>query len=543
LAQGAATVAIALPVAAGLLGTVLPSFGVATGSGQAGPTLHAWRELLAWPGLATSLLLTVRVGVGATALSLATALLLAVLARRAAVLRCLQALLPPLLATPHVALAVGLAFLAAPSGWLARLASPWLTGWEAPPDVPTIHDPAGLSLVVGLCLKETPYLLLAIFSALAQVPEGTQRSAAGLGYGPARVWLLVVLPAIWPQIRLPVLAVLAFSLSVVDVSLVLGPGNPPTLAVQVLRWFDSADIADWQVGSAGAVLLAALVGLALAAAVCAERVVRVVGLLLVRGGRRDGDGVWTDAAGRAAGLLLATLGGTSMLVLVLWAGAQTWRFPTALPAGWRADLVATRLSALGAPAWVTLALGLGTAALALVLAVAALAAGGGAGRLVFVPLLVPQAAFLWGQQLLLVRLRLDGGAFALVWAHLTFVLPYVLLSLSEPWRALDPRYARTAASLGAGPWRVLWRIRLPLLARPLLASLGVGFAVSVGLYLPTLFAGGGRVATLATTAVALASGPDRRTAAAAALAQAALPLAGFALAVLLPAWTARRGAG
>ncbi len=31
----------------------------------------------------------------------------------------------PLLAVPHLATAVGLAFLIAPSGWLARLAAPW----------------------------------------------------------------------------------------------------------------------------------------------------------------------------------------------------------------------------------------------------------------------------------------------------------------------------------------------------------------------------------------------------------------------------------
>ena len=47
---------------------------------------------------------------------------------------------------------------------------------------------------------------------------------------------------------------------------------------------------------------------------------------------------------------------------------------------------------------------------------------------------------------------------ALVWAHLVFVLPYVVLALDRPFQALDPRYARSAAALGASPWRVLWRV-------------------------------------------------------------------------------------
>mgnify|MGYP006197216867 CR=1 FL=1 len=42
----------------------------------------------------------------------------------------------------------------------------------------------------------------------------------------------------------------------------------------------------------------------------------------------------------------------------------------------------------------------------------------------------------------------------------------LFLSLGDPWRALDPRYARSAASLGASKARVLWRVKLPLLLAP-----------------------------------------------------------------------------
>ena len=34
----------------------------------------------------------------------------------------------------------------------------------------------------------------------------------------------------------------------------------------------------------------------------------------------------------------------------------------------------------------------------------------------------------------------DGTFVAVVIVHLVFVFPYVLLSLSDPWRAWDPRY-------------------------------------------------------------------------------------------------------
>jgi hypothetical protein len=50
-------------------------------------------------------------------------------------------LLAPFLAAPHAAIAIGLAFVIAPSGWIARALSPWATGWETPPDLATVHDP------------------------------------------------------------------------------------------------------------------------------------------------------------------------------------------------------------------------------------------------------------------------------------------------------------------------------------------------------------------------------------------------------------------
>ena len=61
--------------------------------------------------------------------------------------------------------------------------------------------------------------------------------------------------------------------------------------------------------------------------------------------------------------------------------------------------------------------------------------------------------------------------------------------------------------------------------------------------LPTLFAGAGRVATLTTEVVTLASGADRRIVAATALLQAGFPLVFYALAVGLPSWRARRRRG
>ena len=65
-------------------------------------------------------------------------------------------------------------------------------------------------------------------------------------------WLL--LPSVAPALAMAMLAIVAWSLSVVDVAIVLGPGNPPTLAVISWQWLTQGD-ADQQTKGALASLL------------------------------------------------------------------------------------------------------------------------------------------------------------------------------------------------------------------------------------------------------------------------------------------------
>jgi putative thiamine transport system permease protein len=540
------------PVAAGLLGTLLPAFGYLPALG--GHTLHLgpWRDLLAAPGLGTAVRTSLTTGITSTALALAVTVLAFAAGHGTRALTRARLLLAPLLAVPHAAIAVGLAFLIAPSGWLVRLVSPWPSGWQLPPDVATIQDPAGLALVLGLVVKETPFLVLVTFAALGQVRAAPQLAAArALGYGPVRAWLLVVLPQVYPLVRLPLYAVLVYGLSVVDMALVLGPTLPPTLAPLLLRWFQSPDLDLRFQAAAGATLQLVLVLAVLALWRLGEAGIARALRPLASSGWRGGDGRaarLAAAPGLAAVLTLAVL---ALVVLALWSVASRWRFPDALPAGWTLGTWGRLAADAAMPFATTLALGAAAALIALVLVVGCLEDEERRGRragavflwLVYLPLLVPQIAFLFGVQVLLAALRLDGTAAALVLAHLLFVLPYTFLVLADPYRALDPRYARAARSLGKGRARVLLAVKLPLLLRPLLLAAAIGFAVSVAQFLPTLLAGAGRFRTLTTEALALAAGGDRRVTGGVAFTLALLPLAAFALALAVPAWRFRhRGA-
>ena len=366
--------------------------------------------------------------------------------------------------------------------------------------------------------------------------------ARSLGYGPVQAWFDVVLPQVYTQIRLPVYAVLAFSLSVVDIALILGPGNPPTLAVLSVRWFSDPDTR-WVFPAAAAATL--LLGVVAASVLLWHGGERVIGhafrARLAHGVRSQRSHALAGAATGAGSVLLAAAV-LAMLGIGLWSFAAQWRYPDALPASWTFANWQRQASSLALPALTTLVVGAASTAIALILVLACLEHETQARRrrtsnslwLLYLPLLVPQVAFLFGLQVLLVRIGADGRLLAVIAAHLVFVLPYLFLSLADPWRSFDERYARTATSLGASRWRVFWRIKLPILLKPVLTACAVAFAVSVGQYLPTLFAGSGRVATLTTEAVTLSSGADRRVIGTWALLQAAFPLFVFVAATWVP---------
>jgi len=533
----------ALPIAAGFVGTLAPAFGYLPAIGGHEFSLSPWRELVAWPGFASSVRLTLVTGVAATLISALFAFGFCAWAAGRAWGPRAAAWLAPILATPHSAFAIGLAFVIAPSGWIVRALSPWLTGFDVPPDVATIGDPSGAALVLGMVVKEAPYLVLMTTAALAQVRANEHLAVArSMGYGPTEAWVRVVLPQVWPQVRLPFLAVLAYSLSVVDVALILGPSNPPTLAVLAVRWFGDPDLRLWFPAAAAASLQLVIVAASIGAWIALERMIARAGRRIVEAGRRASTLSTLSSLAAAGVAIIGALAVAAMTGMAIWSVASQWRFPSAWPGAFAFDNWSRRIADIASPAANTIVVAAIATLCALALAVACLEAEERRRRagpppalaLLYLPLLVPQVAFLFGAQVLLVRAGLDGAVAAVVWAHLIYVLPYLFLSLADPWRALDPRYARTAASLGASEWRVLFAVKLPILVRPVAIACAVAFAVSVGLYLPTLFAGNGLVPTLTTEAVTLSAGADRRIIGAWALMQALVPLAAYLAAVLVP---------
>ena len=529
---------LALLIATPILGTVGSAIVEALNA-------QAWRLMLDDPQLPRALAMTLWTGLAATSLSVAlSAWLLSRSFPGPLWARTVKAL-PAMLAVPHAAFAIGLAFLIAPSGWLLRAFSPWATGFDAPPPWPTTQDPWGLGLIAVLVAKEVPFLLWAAATQLQRADTAARWTreldvARSMGYAPRTAWWRVLWPQLWPRLAGPALAVLAYSLTVVDMALVIGPTSPPTLAVLAWQWLLDADATINAQGAAAAWLLGGVVA------------VLAGGLWALRGGLRR-RGRWVSgkrgkhrkSKGRVAFLLppiatsypsftLAALYLAVMLALAVGSVSGVWPFPLLWPEslslqGWQS--VFTSASTL----WTTAVLAAVSSVTALVWAVAWLECAPPAWdarlrRLIYLPLVLPSVLWVVGLHRLCLAWGIDARWPGLWLVHSLAAAPYVLIALSPAYLGFDGRYGQIAASLQKSRLTFLLRIKWPLLKASLWAALAVGFAVSVAQYLPTLFVGAGRFATVTTEAVTLASGAQRSLTAAYAWLQWLLPALMFGVA-------------
>ena len=500
-----------------------------------------WAALFAHPQLKAGLALSLTSGMASTVLALGASLTIAAACHGTGWWQRPGAASAFGLAIPHLAFAIGFGFLIMPSGLAARL----LIGGASPPAWITVQDPFAVTLTLALAIKEIPFLLATIWSALsrgdaAAALSGQCRAAASLGHGGGSVWLRVVMPQLLPQLRWPLAAVFAYAATVVDMALVLGPAQPPPLAPLLWRDLNDAEPLIQARGLAGALLLSAAVAVVLALAETAAR----VGTRWLRPMLSAGPSLLPPP--RRTAIVISTglgiIAVAAVATIALLSVTPRWPYPDLWPgnfsfSGWVA-------AGNGSPAFVTsltLALACGLAAPLLCIAwyeTQEAAADrwvlGLAALVLIVPLLVSAA----GQYRLFLTLRLTGTAAGLFLAHLTPALAYAFIVTRGSYRSFDGRYAAAARALRAGPLKLLTRIKLPMLKAPIFWAAAVSFAVSLAQYVPAQLMAGGRFSTLPIEAVTLSSGGNRTLLAAFALALSLPPLIAFLMAIAAgrPRW-------
>ena len=541
---------LCIPVLAGLVGVIFPALGYFPAIGANSFSLDVFRTLFALDDIWHMVWLSLFTGVGSTLLAMAGAFLLLATFYQSSWLEKVQGLLSPFLVFPHAAAAIALLFVLSPSGIFARFMvlggsdGPHIAGSSFFP-----YDEFGFSVLLALSLKELPFIILMALSVMSQplIKKkllGYVNVGSSLGYSPTASFFKLVAPSIFTQIKLPILAVLVFATSNVEIPLILGSNNPSTLAVAIMHWFNHIDLSMRLLASSAAVLQVAVSGVVLLLFFAVEHFLMYLGKQSLIKGRRHGADALVRGIGYGIVSLYVILISTVIYAVVMYSIAKHWSFPALLPEGVTFLHWGTALEALATPLVNSLLLGMlvSTSAMLLVLFTleseqlkpAARHANSAFSISLFLPLLVPGVAFLYGlvwfQQLVLQ----NAVWFHTYIAHMVYVVPYVFLSMAVAYRKFDNRYAMVAQSLGKTPWQVFYRIKLPLMLNAILVAWALGLAISFSQYLPTLLASGGTIATITTEAVASVSGSSTRLTAVYVIIQGAMPLIGFVIAWYLP---------
>lgn len=536
------------PVFMGLLGTLLPAIGYFPALGLTELSWQPLHDFYQYPGVGRAFTLSFTTGFLSSLFALAITLTILVGLYPSSFIKKIERALAPILSIPHAAFAIGFGFLITPSGWLFRVIHE-LTGlFEQPLVMTTLQDSNGFSLLIILMLKEIPFLL---FMALATLPSlsvsRTLWLGASLGYSRVFTWLWLITPQLYTHLRLPFYSILVYSLSVVDISIIAGPTAPPTAAVVITRLFTEADLTNRLLGAVGACHLLVFILVSLALVRLVEKALAYLRrYILLAGVRFQGSNkpIKVLAISLLFGLMASYI--FSFFVTALWSISKRWRYPDLFPEGVTSASWYRSIDRLSDTLLSTLGLASVAAIIAVVLCIFVLESevrlhykGNHKIKinrllfLIYMPLLVPQVAFLFGFQVTLIYFKLDGAWVSVLWSHLIFVIPYVFLTLSEPYRNFDERYMHLAKTLSKRQFKPFVSIKLIMLLRPILYSLAIGFSVSIAQYLPTLFIGAGHLSTVTTEAVAMASGSNRSMMAVMAMWQQLLPFAVFSLVMII----------
>ncbi len=398
-------------------------------------------------------------------------------------LLALPAVLPPLVGV------VAFLFLYGDTGIFARVVM-HLSGSDTPPW--RFQGAAAILLVHATTMYVYSYLL--VRGALARFDGSLIEAAEALGAGRWRTLRTVVLPLLRPAIGNGALLTALSSLASFSAPYVFG-GGFRVLPTELVSTRLNGDLGIAMVETL------ALVALALVALVMASR----LGGIGVRGaGKGVGPALRRRTPRRRRAVLAAVAWGVTLWLLLPHLALLTvslvpngaWDH-TVLPTAWtwrNFMLLVTdplRWRPFGTSLWMASVAAGAAAAIAVGAAVAARDPARRLSRWIeaglALPWAVPGTVFAIALATMfsvrepwIGRLILIGTIWLLPLAYLVRSLPIVGRAMVAAIRGLDPALDEAAAALGAGPWRTLVTITLPLLGPALAGAAALAFVTGLG---------------------------------------------------------------
>ena len=116
----------------------------------------------------------------------------------------------------------------------------------------------------------------------------------------------------------------------------------------------------------------------------------------------------------------------------------------------------------------------------------------------YIPVLNPDIITGISLLLLFVAINIPGGFLTVLIAHITFDIPYVILSVTPRLRHVDPHLYEAAQDLGAPPVSAFFKAVFPQLVPGIISAFLLAFTLSIDDFVVTFFVRGNAFSTLST---------------------------------------------
>ncbi len=117
-------------------------------------------------------------------------------------------------------------------------------------------------------------------------------------------------------------------------------------------------------------------------------------------------------------------------------------------------------------------------------------------QLAMLPIMIPELILGIAFMALFSQLKLPFGKLTLVLSHISFCVPYILITVKGRLSTLDPALGEAALDLGASPIKAFLTVTLPLIAPAILSGALLAFAMSMDDFVISFFVTGAETTTL-----------------------------------------------
>lgn len=110
--------------------------------------------------------------------------------------------------------------------------------------------------------------------------------------------------------------------------------------------------------------------------------------------------------------------------------------------------------------------------------------------LLYIPMVIPELVIGLASLATFTRMGINTGFMSLVFAHVTFCIPYVIVTLRARIADFDKSIEEAAMDLGANHWRTLKRVTLPMLMPGIISGAFMSITLSIDDVIISFFVSG-----------------------------------------------------